>query len=186
MISTTHLFESLEFTYSLLSAIPVPVCLINTKNEVINLNTPKDTPKLTSYLEKKYNDKSWVLDKAEDQLLYDTVIDCREKNTRISNKGKLPVNKYGNIGGTIISIHAVPIEMDNQQYIILTIEDHTELEILKGILSVCMKCNKVEDKKSKSWVKIDEYIAAKTQADLSHGLCPSCASEMFSLIEEPS
>ncbi len=44
---------------------------------------------------------------------------------------------------------------------------------LRGILPVCMSCNKIRDD-GDQWLSLDAYLRAHTDAQLSHGYCPQC------------
>lgn len=48
-----------------------------------------------------------------------------------------------------------------------------EVHRLAGMLPICSFCKKVEIGDG-SWQDLDEYLAARDQADFSHGICPSC------------
>ncbi len=53
---------------------------------------------------------------------------------------------------------------------------HTYLlqqHILKGIIIVCSYCNKVKMEESQ-WERMERYLAGKTLAKFSHGVCPDC------------
>jgi hypothetical protein len=49
-----------------------------------------------------------------------------------------------------------------------------ETKILRGLLPICSYCKKVRDDKG-YWKQIEVYIAANSQADFTHGLCPECS-----------
>lgn len=49
---------------------------------------------------------------------------------------------------------------------------------LKGLIPLCSRCKKVRDDKG-YWNSIETYIAEHSDADLSHGLCPQCAGELY-------
>ena len=53
-----------------------------------------------------------------------------------------------------------------------------ETKILRGLLPICSYCKKVRDDKG-YWKQIEVYIAANSQADFSHGLCPECGLEHY-------
>jgi K+-sensing histidine kinase KdpD len=48
-----------------------------------------------------------------------------------------------------------------------------EIKTLRGLLPICMYCKKIRTKEEK-WVEVEEYVRKHTQAQFSHGLCPSC------------
>ena len=53
---------------------------------------------------------------------------------------------------------------------------HLQLRRLKGLLSICMYCNRIEESPH-HWERIDAYIARHTPVHFSHGLCPRCLQE---------
>lgn len=48
-----------------------------------------------------------------------------------------------------------------------------EVKQLKGLLPTCMYCKKIRDDAS-VWVPIEQYLARRTEASFSHGVCPEC------------
>lgn len=45
--------------------------------------------------------------------------------------------------------------------------------ILRGIIIVCSYCERVKIEET-GWERIEEYVAARTKARFSHGICPDC------------
>jgi len=63
--------------------------------------------------------------------------------------------------------------------------DITELEaarakvkILQGLLPVCASCKKIRDDKG-VWQPFEAYIAAKSEAQFTHGVCPDCMARLY-------
>jgi sigma-B regulation protein RsbU (phosphoserine phosphatase) len=59
-----------------------------------------------------------------------------------------------------------------------------EIKTLHGILPICIHCKKIrlenmDSKDPSSWVKMEEYIRSRTEADFSHGICPVCAAKHY-------
>jgi response regulator of citrate/malate metabolism len=59
-----------------------------------------------------------------------------------------------------------------------------EIKTLQGILPICVKCKKfrledMEPTDPDAWVKMEDYIGSRTQAEFSHGLCPACAAKLY-------
>ncbi|MBT4332496.1 MAG: response regulator [Candidatus Cloacimonetes bacterium] len=48
-----------------------------------------------------------------------------------------------------------------------------EVETLKGLIPICASCKKVRDDKG-FWTDVEHYIAARSDVDFSHSICPSC------------
>jgi len=51
-----------------------------------------------------------------------------------------------------------------------------EVQDLREILPVCMKCKRVRDDDG-YWARLEAYLAARRNIVVSHGLCPTCADE---------
>lgn len=47
------------------------------------------------------------------------------------------------------------------------------VQALEGLLPVCMYCKRI-DEGSGGWTQIEQYVAARTEATFSHGICPEC------------
>ena len=62
-------------------------------------------------------------------------------------------------------------------------KDHLEaalakVKTLSGLLPICASCKKIRDDKG-YWNQIESYIDAHSDATFSHGMCPSCAKELY-------
>ncbi|MBU5636261.1 hypothetical protein KOM00_05895 [Geomonas sp. Red69] len=55
----------------------------------------------------------------------------------------------------------------------------SKVKVLEGIIPVCMYCKKVR-KDEKSWQQMESYISQHTEAQFSHGICPTCFDDNFS------
>lgn len=53
-----------------------------------------------------------------------------------------------------------------------------EVRTLRGLLPVCSHCSNVRDE-SGEWQPIEQYIEHRTDARVSHGICPGCAKEHY-------
>ncbi len=52
------------------------------------------------------------------------------------------------------------------------------VDTLHGILPICAKCKKIRDD-SGDWHEVEEYVRDHSEADFSHGICPTCAQELY-------
>jgi len=53
-----------------------------------------------------------------------------------------------------------------------------KIKILKGIIPICSKCKQIRDDKG-YWQQIEKFIQENSEAELSHGICPSCAEKLY-------
>ena len=54
-----------------------------------------------------------------------------------------------------------------------------EVKQLSGLLPICMHCKRVRDDKD-FWHNVESYIAQRSEATFSHGLCPECLDKYYS------
>ena len=48
-----------------------------------------------------------------------------------------------------------------------------ELAKLRGLLRICMMCKKIRNTDG-AWDPVETYIASRSDADFTHGMCPEC------------
>ena len=48
-----------------------------------------------------------------------------------------------------------------------------EAKTLRGLLPICSHCKSIRNDQG-YWRSVEEYLEAQTEADFSHGICPSC------------
>ncbi len=56
---------------------------------------------------------------------------------------------------------------------ILGLQAH--LRQLEGLLAICSYCKRIRE--GESWVPVENYVAARTDASFSHSICPLCMDE---------
>jgi len=54
----------------------------------------------------------------------------------------------------------------------------SKVKTLSGMLPICSSCKKIRNDEG-YWTQIEAYIMEYSEADFSHGICPSCAVEMY-------
>ncbi len=103
--------------------------------------------------------------------------------------------------GTVfpLEVHAGPLDLGERKYILAfdrdisgrrLIEDGREkiigelkdalenVRTLRGLLPICASCKKIRDDKG-YWNRIETYLAAHTDAEFSHGVCPECMEKLY-------
>jgi hypothetical protein len=53
-----------------------------------------------------------------------------------------------------------------------------QIKTLSGLLPVCSWCKKVRDDRG-YWEQIEQYIASRTDASFTHGICPDCLNHLL-------
>lgn len=57
-------------------------------------------------------------------------------------------------------------------------EARTTIKTLKGFLPICASCKNIRNDQG-YWQQIESYIKEHSDADFSHGLCPTCAKKLY-------
>lgn len=58
-----------------------------------------------------------------------------------------------------------------------------KVKLLSGMLPICSFCKKIRDDQG-YWSQVETYVAEKSEARFSHGLCPDCAGQLYPGIAE--
>ena len=66
-------------------------------------------------------------------------------------------------------ISAAPFQFKNTPYVLLTIEDISDLMILKNMIPICSVCHKIRDEKE-AWYRVEAYFQERWDVDFSHSL----------------
>ena len=64
----------------------------------------------------------------------------------------------------------------------------SHIKALEGLIPICVNCKKIhleetDPKDPAAWVSLEKYISEKTDASLTHGLCPDCVKKMYDEIK---
>jgi hypothetical protein len=54
-----------------------------------------------------------------------------------------------------------------------------KIRILKGLLPICSHCKNIRNEEGK-WQQLEKYVSEHSEAQFSHGICPSCLQEHYS------
>lgn len=185
------LFDSVEFCLALLGTIPVPIFIVNKAGRVITLSSGRlgsDVSELIcSHVAGEANGSGqWTVpaNPPADCIFCSTVAKVVATGKKASAKGEWIVsNPDGKPVSMIVVLHAAPANIKDEDFILVAVEDQTEVEKLRGLLPICMECNKIHDMDSGRWVRIDQYVTDRSPAKFSHGLCPQCAERLLKEIE---
>lgn len=59
----------------------------------------------------------------------------------------------------------------------------SEIKVLRGTLSICAYCKRIRTDVG-TWTQIERYIHEHSEADFTHGVCPTCLREHYPDIYE--
>lgn len=91
-------------------------------------------------------------------------------------------DRHGQVNGVLTLSHDLTerraTEVERER--LLKELQHTKAAVttLRGLLPTCSWCHKIRDEHG-HWEQMESYIAKRSEAEFSHGLCPECAVKML-------
>ncbi|MDO9578597.1 MAG: response regulator [Candidatus Cloacimonadales bacterium] len=84
-----------------------------------------------------------------------------------------------------VKAHAeLKLARDKQQHLIEELRKAlSEIKTLSGLLPICSHCKKIRDD-SGYWQGVEHYIAARSNTQFSHGICPDCMRQFYPKVAE--
>jgi hypothetical protein len=180
----TELFDSVEFCLALLGALPMPIFLVDKANQCTTISSfDSGSIKKISFISENENTNSWKIDPDNKDCIFAKALRmARKTNEKVSLKGTWAAENNHMVTEMVIAVHAVSAILKGELNVIVIVEDITQLEQLKGLLPICMTCNKIYSKGSQDWQKLEDFISQNSSANFSHGLCPGCSKEMINTL----
>ena len=75
-------------------------------------------------------------------------------------------------------VTASPLCYEGKTYVLLTLENVSDLIHLKNLLPICMHCKRIRDDEG-YWNDVAAYFASHLDVEFSHGLCKECLEEFY-------
>ena len=94
-------------------------------------------------------------------------------------KYKLEILKDGNTSEMHFLVSATPFSYDGDKFVLLAIEDVTELIVLQRLLPICSYCKKIRNDKE-YWEKLEDYLRKHRDLRFTHSICPECRHKHYS------
>jgi PAS domain-containing protein len=75
-------------------------------------------------------------------------------------------------------ITTAPVNYQDETFVLVILEDVTEIEALRSILPICVNCKKIRDDKN-YWQKVESYLSKYLDIKFSHSVCPECLKILY-------
>jgi PAS domain-containing protein len=79
-------------------------------------------------------------------------------------------------------VTTAPVNYLDEIFVLVILEDVTEIEALRNILPICVNCKKVRDDKD-YWQNVENYLSKHLDISCSHGICPECIKTLYPDLE---
>ncbi len=81
-------------------------------------------------------------------------------------------------GEVYLLVTAAPFVYQDRPFVLLTLEDISELVQLKRCLPICANCKKIRDDEG-YWNDVADYFRSHLEVEFSHGLCKECLEKLY-------
>lgn len=91
---------------------------------------------------------------------------------------KMKVKKNGEISDVHMLVSTSSFKYEDGDFVLLSLEDITEVTKLKQIIPICASCNKIRNDED-YWEKVTDYLRTHTELQFTHSLCPECVRRLY-------
>ncbi len=77
-----------------------------------------------------------------------------------------------------MALYKHKMESERERLVVELQEALAKVKLLSGMLPICSFCKKIRDDQG-YWSQVETYVAEKSEARFSHGLCPDCAGQLY-------
>jgi len=75
-------------------------------------------------------------------------------------------------------VTASPFFYKEDGFVLLVLEDITQIVALKRLLPICSHCHKIRNDEN-YWEAVHDYLSKHADIDFTHGICPHCAQTHY-------
>jgi len=96
----------------------------------------------------------------------------------IRQKSKMKIQEHDGIREVHFLVTTSPFEHVKTSYVLLVLEDVTQLVEFGRLIPICSSCKKVRNDKE-YWEQLEGYLLKHTDLKFTHGICPECIKKLY-------
>jgi hypothetical protein len=194
VMSMEGLLEGDDFVGNILNAMPLPVFVVDADVKIIAFNITA-----SQMLDKE---PAMILRKRAGEILHcvhfqevaegcgraPSCTDCIVRNSVatslrdqkiICQKARMELVEEGNgVKEIFLLITTAPFLYRDNEFVLLILQDISEVMELKHILPICSHCKKIRND-DQYWQSVENYFKTHMNLDFSHGICPECMKTLY-------
>jgi len=113
-----------------------------------------------------------------DCVLRNAVNEAVQGGTVYRQKTRMELHNNGAVVEVHMLVTAASFNFDERSFVLLTLEDISELMQLQSMLPICAGCKKIRDDKQ-YWQSVDMYFNKHLDVEFTHSLCPECIKKLY-------
>jgi nitrogen-specific signal transduction histidine kinase len=193
-MSIQGLVEMDDFVGTMLNAMPLPVFVVDDDVQIIAFN------QTASQMLAK--DPAMILRRRAGEILHcvhstevaegcGRAVSCKDCIVRnsvtislrdhkmVRQKARMELVEEGGSSKEIfLLVTTAPFQYNDNEFVLLILQDISELMELKRILPMCAHCKKIRND-DQYWHSVEQYFKEHMDVDFSHGLCPECLKKFY-------
>ena len=113
-----------------------------------------------------------------DCVIRNTVHDCFIGQHVVKRKAEFLKQEKNGAHRKVYLVSGAPLPENGKQFAVLSLEDITELVVLRELVPICSQCKKIRNPEDR-WETIEYYLSRQAGTELTHSLCPECVHTLY-------
>lgn len=188
-----HSEEQINFLYAVLDAFPAPILVVDDDVRVVAMNAAaaKLQPGLSSRaLHMRGGEMLRCVhatlapegcgraETCKKCVVRGAVKEAFAGRRIVRRKARMEWIGSGRTEEVYLLVTAAPFERPDGRFVLLILEDISEIIELKRILPMCANCKKIRNDQE-YWDSVEEYLKKQLDLDFSHSICPDCREKLY-------
>jgi PAS domain-containing protein len=188
-----HLLAKTGFLREVFDAIPAMLLIVDDDVQILHLNTTASTGlgiDLKDVYKKRGGEALHCIHSTEvpggcgragackDCIIRNSVTSAMQGGKTYRKATRMEFVKGGKKTELHLLVTAVPFKHEEKGYVLLTLENVSELIRLQSLLPICMHCKRIRNDEG-YWSDVAEYFNERLDVDFSHGLCNECLEKFY-------
>ena len=127
-------------------------------------------------------DGAWPSGAADDAGPRELEIDAGGTRKWVDVRSDVVRDRWGETAGRLLVVRDISarkaLEAERESLIAELQRALHAVQMLEGLLPICANCRNVRDDEG-YWRQIDEYLHSRAGVRFTHGLCPTCAKQLY-------
>jgi len=185
-----HLLDKNAFMREVFDAIPAMLLVVDEDVKILHLNSTASAGlglDIKAVYKKRggeslhcinSNDGCGRAEICQDCVIRNAVAAAFQDGKTCRKASRMEFRDRGKKKELHLLVTAAPFHYDGTTYVLLTLENVSELIRLQSLLPICMHCKKIRNDGG-YWHDIAVYFNERLDVDFSHGLCNECLEKLY-------
>ena len=113
-----------------------------------------------------------------DCVIRNAVESAKQNKAVHKNQYKMKIQSNGELRNVHMLVSASPFKFEGDNFVLLVIEDITEVTKLRRLLPICSSCKKIRNDQN-YWEAVADYLKKHEDMEFTHSICPDCIRKHY-------